>query len=113
MTNLPCRRPAVEIPVDADGLLIPRLLPVAAYLCVEEYPERARERVLGRLAGGATPRQCCEDGALGWRDLREVERLVAGARRPYGVDWPREKAAADRRADAEAIREWYRTHPGE
>jgi hypothetical protein len=113
MSSLHPHRPRVEVPSDPDGLLIPRLLPVAAYLCVEGYPDRARERVLSRLADGVSPRACCRDGALEWRDLAEVERLLAGARRPYDGEWPRDKTAADRRADADAVRDWYRDRPGE
>ena len=64
------------VPVNSDGLVIPHLMPIAAYLCVEEYSDAARSRVLNRLADGNTPRQCVEDGALERRDLAEVERIM-------------------------------------
>jgi hypothetical protein len=64
------------VPVNSDGLVIPRLIPVAACLCVEGYPDAARSRVLNRLADGNTPRQCVEDGALEAADLAEVERIM-------------------------------------
>lgn len=82
MSSLTIHRPHVQIPRNSDGYLIPSLLPVAAYLCVEDYSDGARARVLERLADGVPARECAADGLIEWRDLAEVERLLAG-RRPY------------------------------
>lgn len=78
MTTVTATRPRVQpIPADSDGLLVPRLIPVAAHLCAEEYPDAARSRILERLADGVSPRVCCLQGVLEWGDLAEVERLLA------------------------------------
>lgn len=68
------------IPANSDGLLVPRLIPVAAHLCAEDYPDESRSRVLEQLADGVSPRACCLIGSLEWSDLAEVERLLG--RRP-------------------------------
>jgi hypothetical protein len=79
--------PAVHsIPTDSDGYLRPDLIPVAAYLCSEEYSDRARARLLNRLADGVTPRDCCRDGALDWRDLLDVESLMPVRPSPAEID---------------------------
>jgi len=69
------------IPTDSDRRIHPELIPVAAFLCVEEYDDAARARVLERLADGVSPRDCARDGALEWRDVLAVEELLA-RRRP-------------------------------
>jgi hypothetical protein len=94
MTTLSATLPSVQpIPTDSDGLLIPRLIPVAAYLCCEEYDDTARSRVLERLADGVIPRACVGPGLLEWSDLAEVERLTA--RRPAAVPPIRGGAPSD------------------
>jgi hypothetical protein len=65
------------IPTNSDGLIVPALIPVAAFLCVEGYHDGARSRLLERLADGVPPRKCVEDGALEPADLAEVDRLLA------------------------------------
>lgn len=94
MSSLTLHRPHVQIPRDSDGYLVPRLLPVAAYLCCEEYDDAARSRILERLADGVSPRDCARDGLIEWRDLDEIEALTAGAARPYLAPLPPISGAA-------------------
>ena len=64
MSTVTATRRLVEIPTDADGFYRPELLPVAAFLCIEEYTEQSRERILARLMDGQTARDCYDCGAL-------------------------------------------------
>lgn len=78
------------VPVNSDGCVIPHLIPVAAFLCIAEYTDRARSRILNRLADGNTPRQCVEDGALERQDLADVERIML----EHGLLIPPDRAGA-------------------
>ncbi len=76
MSIVTAKFPAVQIPTDSEGYLRPDLIPISAYLYSTGYSDRARSRVLNRLADGVSPRECCKDRALAWRDLLEVEALM-------------------------------------
>src|SRR6185312_9567962 len=123
------------------GTIVPSLLGVAAYLCTEEYSDPARSAVLERLAAGVRPIVLALTGLLEWADVLAVEELLEGRRSPYGEpirpirggapvapapqpapidldavepfvgDWPRDKTRDERRADFEAIGEWFRANP--
>ncbi len=81
MSTVTAFAPIVHIPTDSDGYLRPDLIPITAYLYSTGYSDRARSRVMNRLADGVSPRELCKDGALAWRDLLEVEALM-----PVGRD---------------------------
>lgn len=76
-TGRPGDRRLEAVPADSDGVLRPDLILVAAYLCVEGYSDRARERVLCRLADGDTVSGCIDAGALDPSDRLNVEVLVS------------------------------------
>ena len=82
--TLPHATPAVHpIPTGPDGTIVPRLLPVAAYLCGEQYGPEARSAVLERMAAGVGPIVLALTGLLEWADVRPVEDIMGG-RSPYG-----------------------------
>ena len=82
MPSLPHAASAVH-PAPPDGLPIPRLLPVAAYLCLRRYADDARDVALLNLAAGSSPIACACYGLIEFGDVLPIERIMEG-RAPEG-----------------------------
>jgi hypothetical protein len=67
-----------SLPVDRAGLIRPDLIPLAAFLCAEEYGDSARAIILGQAAAGAALEALTRPTPGGWVILEPID--LAGAR---------------------------------
>jgi len=95
--------------VDRAGVIRPDLIPLAAFLCAEEYDAYARSLILGHAAAGAPLADLTAPTPDGWVILKPadldgaLEALARGGPAPAGAVGPAEDPAPESPSLAEMI----------